>query len=995
MARTPKNEMIRGFIEEVNTYIPQLKDGLESLDGQTDQNEIIEEVHRLVHTIKGASSLVGLPGLSAIASQMEDGLEKIIAGDHAISEATIQVMLGIIDLFDEYCKNFFEDGAGTRDMLSRAILAFRRLYKLPVEDDESVLQESLDTIPENEGFTAEVKIETLEAESLPAGLDVSPIAEETFHDQMIQEPVHQDPPGPGIKISAPVPELLESFYEEAEEHLEDLSTSLNTLESEISKTVAISPARREEIRRIRRSVHTLKGASAVIGFQDFSKYAHSLEDLLDWLFETAREISPDIISVLTESADLLERIVHNPQEAYSPKADALKEQYLGIMGDPAGDTGRIDSADPDDISEDLVDLDKLDQPKDIEYPSDFEEDAAQKEAFTDLAALPGKTLRVNMERIDEMVNLASELIIASSGFDQKMENFIEAVNELEHSRNRLKEIAREMEISYEVKALEGIGASLNLKGMEKGGLAGNARFDDFDTLELDRYSQLNLIIRTLNESAVDVGTINTQLANLYSDFEGHLTRQRVILSELQDKMMRVRMTPMAIITNRLHRTVREVSASLDKKVKLVIEGAEIELDKLIWEKITDPLMHLLRNAIDHGIESKDRRKKLGKPDISIIDLKATREGNQVVIKITDDGAGLDYKAIRATAKRMNLSGNVTRLSREELADLIFYPGFSTRTSISEVSGRGVGMDVVRANIRDLKGTTRITSEEGKGTEFTVRIPLTLATIRALIFKSANQNFAVALNEVKEIIRIDGDNIKQIHENTVRIGDEVLPLFQMDKMLDPNHGEKPKNPVMLVIETGGRRGVVVVDGLAGQREIVIKSLGTHLTHVHGISGATIMGDGSVIPILNAEEFFWSSPMGVMEPTDQENALLEKSLEIMVVDDSVSIRQVVSRLMKDQGWRVVTAKDGVEALEKLRNRVPDLIILDIEMPRMNGYEFLGTFRTQPGCVNTPVIILSSRTAKKHRDKAMSLGAQGYIVKPYNNDEFITMVLELTGG
>jgi chemosensory pili system protein ChpA (sensor histidine kinase/response regulator) len=527
----------------------------------------------------------------------------------------------------------------------------------------------------------------------------------------------------------------------------------------------------------------------------------------------------------------------------------------------------------------------------------------------------------------------------------------------------------------------------------------SSNFDDFDTLELDRYSELNLIIRKLSESAVDVGALHTQLSNLYSEFDGRLTRQRVILSELQDKMMRARMTPISIIADKLRRTVREVAGNLDKKVKLVISDEGIELDKLIWEKIADPLMHLLRNAVDHGVESPALRYSLGKPPVATIRLDTSREGNQVVLRLSDDGAGLDYAAIRATIRKMQLSDKVDEMSEEELSQFIFYPGFSTSSKISEISGRGVGMDVVKENIQNLKGVIQVASEKGQGTQFAIRIPLTLAAVKALLFAVRGQTYAVALNEISEIIRMNPENILGPNNDALRLKDEVLPLFHMANLLgaEDKSAEPAKTagyPITLVVETGGRRGTLVIDSLVGQKEIVIKSLGSHLRYVKGVSGATIMGDGSVIPILNLDELLWTQP-AIMENNDTEKGLMvERPLNIMVVDDSVSIRQVVSRLMESQGWNVLAAKDGLEALDKLRESRPDLVVLDIEMPRMNGYEFLSAIKAQGGYEDLPVVMLTSRTAGKHRDKAKALGAKGFMVKPYNDDEFVGLILKLTG-
>jgi chemosensory pili system protein ChpA (sensor histidine kinase/response regulator) len=394
------------------------------------------------------------------------------------------------------------------------------------------------------------------------------------------------------------------------------------------------------------------------------------------------------------------------------------------------------------------------------------------------------------------------------------------------------------------------------------------------------------------------------------------------------------------------------------------------------------------------------RQSLGKPPVATIKLEASREGNRVVIRIADDGAGLDYPAIQTTVRKMRLSDRVDEMSDDELSQFIFYPGFSTRTEISEISGRGVGMDVVKENIQNLKGVIRVASEKGQGTTFTIRIPLTLAAVQALLFTVRGQTYAIALNEISEIIRLNPENILGPNQDALRLNDEVLSLFYMVDLLsagkrDAESVPPGEYPITLVVETGGRRGLLVIDTIVGQKEIVIKSLGSHLRYVKGVSGATIMGDGSVIPILNIEELLWSQTTMLEDTQTDKKLIIEKPLNIMVVDDSVSIRQVVSRLMEDQGWKVRTAKDGIDALDRLNESRPDLIVLDIEMPRMNGYEFLGALKAQVGFEDIPVVMLTSRTATKHRDKAKALGAKGFIVKPYNDDEFVRLILKLTGS
>jgi chemosensory pili system protein ChpA (sensor histidine kinase/response regulator) len=1105
-------------VEEVKTYIPSLIQGIDTLRQTPEQYHSVEEIHRLVHTIKGASSMVGIYGLSHIAYQMEEAISEILSGAIPINSETLDVMRFTVNQFQKYCDDLVSKGVNARAMLTETALAFRRLKNLPPEEDESALAQILENVPEYEGQSdaPQETGDTLPAELMerfyeeaegclsklhqavnamekPSGYEKNIVRirealvtlrnaaltvrladfaqwlqglesfsdrlctniSEITHDvvvllrdsaEMIEllianpEEAHSEeamamqekftpPPtlsrngeegGPisdeasGSEEDEPeiLPELLESFYDEAKEHIEDLDGSLNLLESQIVEPVEMSSGQRETVRKIRRSVHTLKGAAAVIGLSNISSWAHRMEDFLDWLFETAQTINPEIVGVLVDSADLLERIIANPKNSQNYKAQAIQSLYNKIMGiSPPEEAQQPEQQKPK--KPDQQKLSQKDQKKLEEMLSprilfsDLSEE--EEESVGEPVQQQGRTLRVGMEKVDELVNLSGELFIALSAFDQKMELLSEAIAELDLSRNRLKDIARDMEVGYEVKALEQkletAISGRDYAPVEKSPIdyihqEDDEKFEDFDSLELDRYSELSLIIRMLNESAIDIGAIYSHLTNLFTDFDGHINRQRVLLSELQDKMMRVRMVPMAAITNKLRRIVRDVAGKLGKKIRLVISGAEIELDRVIWEKITDPLMHLLRNAADHGIEPPALRQTMGKPSVATIRLSASREGNQVVIRVTDDGSGLNYDAIRETARKAGLSDRIDEMSEEELTSLIFRPGFSTRGKISEVSGRGVGMDVIRENVQELKGTIRVSSWKGKGTQFTIRIPLTLAAVRALLLISGGQLFALALNEVSEIMRIDPVNITHEPEDTANIGNKVLPLYYLSKLLNMKHKEDSsepvssfEHPIVLVIHAGGRKAALIIDAIVGQREIVIKSTGTHLRHVKGISGATIMGDGSVVPILNLEELIWGKTVVPDTMFSSSGIEPEKVLEIMIVDDSVSIRQVVSRLIEEQGWKAHTAKDGLDALEKLREVRPDIIVLDIEMPRMNGYEFLSAIKADMTYQNIPVVMLTSRTTAKHREKALALGAKGFTIKPYNKDEFVNVILKLT--
>jgi len=1004
--------VISGFIEEMNTYLPTLFKGVSSLKTDPHQNDLLEEIHRLVHIIKGAASMIGITGLSCIAFEMEETLEEIIAGKLSFDEFVFQAFYATIKRFDIYCRYMLCDGVNARELLRETAQDLRSVRGLLSDENKLNLKTLLESVPEKEGGEQDSgSVTTMPSSASGKRTDIlTDEAEDDMEGLIIAQDIEfpEDIPENGIaqrqpqkvKQPEPSPELLATFYEEVEEHLDNLGHALNTLDAEVDVPMNIAPAQQENIRQIRRYVHTLKGAAAVIGFHDCSDWAHCMEDLLDWMYTETQTITPQMIAVLSESADLLAESVDNPSITHSMKAGQLKKE-LSDLRRPVSIASLSDETE----SYSAGDISKMFHPTkgtDIDIDTGDLHDAPDTIKFASAFSGYGKTLRIETLRVDELVNLMGELIITASGFDQKMELFKEALLELELARERLRGIARDMEIGYEVKALENL-ERFEMVSDSASGQSGTpelqSEFEEFDNLELDRYSQLNLIIRTLNESTIDVGAIYSQLTAAHSDFEGHLNRQRVLLSELQNKTMRMRMTPMAVITNRLRRTVREIAGKLNKKVRLLIEGEEIELDRQIWEKMIDPLMHLFRNAVDHGIESAEIRKKQGKPQVAVIKLTASREGNQVVIRVKDDGAGLDYPAIRNVALKNELAEGIDQMANEELNKFIFQSGFSTCRKISQVSGRGVGLDVVRENIRDIKGIVSIASEKGRGTEFIIRIPLTLAAVRALLFSVKGRTLALPLNDISEIMRIKPDDIVTHPQRAVCIGDEVLPFYHLAAILNiPEHDQGiaslNDDPLVLIINSGGRRNVLVIDYLIAQKEIVIKSIGSHLRYVKGISGVTIMGDGCVVPILNIDALLGAEPV-VAETvsSDFKPIIPAKSLEIMIVDDSVSIRQVVTRLMEDQGWRVQTAKDGIDALEKLRDLHPDLIILDIEMPRMNGYEFINALKMQPGYGDIPIVMLTSRTAAKHREKAAALGVQGYIVKPYNDDEFIDLITELT--
>ena len=576
----------------------------------------------------------------------------------------------------------------------------------------------------------------------------------------------------------------------------------------------------------------------------------------------------------------------------------------------------------------------------------------------------------------------SELVINRTAFEQRMTDYTRGIDELRLAIGRMKNLTGELESRYEASALGG-GRLARFAGFGSGPTYFSTDFPsghDFDTLEFDRYTEFHLLSHSLIETTTDIGTLGSELNNLIGDFETLLTRQGRLTREIQNKLMRARMVPLATVTTRFERAVRVLATEQDKQVELVFEGDQTELDKSVLEEMADPLLHLLRNAVDHGVEPPVVRRAKGKPEKATIAVRAFYQGTQVVLQIVDDGIGLDPELIRATAVR---NGFLTKQDAEELSTddvyhLIFVPGFSTATKVSEVSGRGVGMDIVKSKVNKLKGSISIDSTPGIGTTFTIRLPMTLAITKALLVKTQGQTFAIPLQSVEQVLRIEASDIEQCgREAVLRIGGKVYPIYRLWEVLrlkETLESEPAMLPVMIV-NSGDRRAAVIVEQILSGREIVVKTLGNHLRRVRGLIGATLMGDGSVVPILNVSELVRVSPRVesiARVPEKVGTVRAEDALSIMVVDDSVSVRRVVSNLVKSVGWTAVAAKDGLDALEILQQstRVPDAIVLDVEMPRMNGYDLLATLRSQAAFRNTPVIMVTSRAAKNTGARPLNL-------------------------
>lgn len=947
MARQVDNEVLSGFIEEAQSYLPTVREGIRRFQQDQTKKKDLEDARRYVHTVKGAASMVGLNGLSHIAYFMEDSMEEVVGGTLKYDEAMARFWQQTLAHIELYLEKSLTGGLQERPLLTQVATTYRRLRGMPEAEDERAVAAILADIPDEVEKTAV---------SLPA----------TSYDDAIS------------------PELIEAFTLEAEDHLRHVGLLLTQMEK--------TPGNKDMLQSIRRSVHTLKGAASTVGFPAITELAHGMEDLLDLAYEGELQLTPDHLSLLFRSTDALEDLL--AQTADPVELEALHMYYRQWAANAS--QGRNE---PDFSSllgtETIIDLSEM-------RPSALAEMAAAGEtAVSNRTGQPEEMVRVPLERLNDLIRLASELVIGRSAFEQRMGDLLRIAEEMQPGIERLRRLSTRLETQYEVVALAN---GRSRPTLPNGDTSHQFLTQEFDELELDRYTEFHLLSRELSEATSDIRVVNTELTHLITDFDSILNGQSRLTSELQDKLMRTRMVPLASLTTRFHRAVRVVARKQAKLVDLVLEGEEIELDKKVLEEIADPLLHILRNAVDHGIEPPALRQVMGKRQRGQIRIRAYHEGSQVVIQIQDDGAGLDPQLLRNKAVE---GGYITEneaalLTDRDLHRLVFIPGFSTADEIDEVSGRGVGLDILRANVQQLKGTVTLESEPGRYTLFTIRLPMTLAVMRALLVRANHETFALPLSSITQISRMDRSEINKVgQEPVVRIGGTVYPVVRLGELLNlPQPADdSSKRMSVLVVNTGEKRVAMVVDEVLDGREVVIKPLGNHLRRVYGISGATLMGDGSVVLILNPTEILNPAEEGetaVWEPKRIPQPRRKESLNILIVDDSVSVRRVVSSLIRSAGWQTLAAKDGIEALEVIQSltQPPDAILLDIEMPRMDGYELTATLRANPSYRDIPIIMLTSRAGDKHRQKAIDLGVSGYLVKPYTDEVLLETVRRLAG-
>ncbi len=849
-------------------------------------------------------------------------------------------------------------------------------------------------------------------------------------------------------------DIVDFFLVEASEHLQILNDGLLSLE-ENSEDLSV-------VDEIFRSAHTIKGSAAMLGFNVVSKLAHKMEDLLGKIRSRELDFSEAVVDLLLQSVDTLTIQVEN-----IPKGQAEDESILLMFDDlyaeylsegkpksekpipPKAKASQPPKEEPEEeleLPEDL-DLDgladllpeeedevEIPPPPPVEKPKIAKPVTPAKKASPErraesakpedterslVSASDQKIIKVGVEGLNLLMNLVGELVINRTRLDQRILYVSKISSELNFSQERLLKVIRDFKEKYEFGQVGN-----NLVARSKSGASGEFQetqtaselLDGFFDMEFDQYDDFNILSRSLMEIGSDISEIMNELTDFFEQFEEESSQIRRITNDLQEEITNIRMVPVGQLFSRFHRLVRDVSKEENKQVALKLSGEDAKLDKTVINEISDPLMHLVRNSVSHGIELPEAREARGKPAEGTINLNAFKEGDNIIIEILDDGNGIDVQRVRETIaeKGLRSMAEIERMSDDDAIKFIFAPGFSTKKEVSSISGRGVGMDVVKTNISKLGGTIEIKTELGKGTRFSIKLPLTLVIYAALLVKCGDQEFAISLTSVEETARIPLYHIHNIgKQEVIKLRDQVLPIRRLSRILQyPSSmnsaaaGTQQYVPIVIV-RSAEHPLALVVDELIGQETIVIKPLGDYLKKVKLFSGATISGEGKVrlildIPTIVERELLSGLPAAISAATIRidENTLetpimptAEATPEVLLlVDDSISIRKVIAMMLEKAGYKVDVAVDGVEAMEKLTNKPYTLLITDLEMPRMHGYELIAEVKGNQATQSLPIVVMTSRAGEKHQNKAIELGADDYIVKPVDEETLLNSIRKL---
>ncbi|HCE5979110.1 TPA: Hpt domain-containing protein [Pseudomonas aeruginosa] len=946
-------EMVSIFLEEAVDILESAGQALAQWQAEPGALSSLSALQRDLHTLKGGARMAEIAEIGDLAHELEFLYEGLCGGRLRASPA----LFGLLQRCHDELAEMLEAVRGHR------------------------------TLPDGQALIAEIRrlrSDPDEQLSVPTSVSLKPLAAKG--------------------AAADESEILDIFLEEADDLLENLELALGRWDGGNGDAQPL-----DDLLRI---LHTLKGGARLAGQTELGNLAHDLEQHLT---DAQQQGAPWPDSLLLDAQSGLEGLQR--------QVDLLRERLAeddeaGERPDPAQALVQADDTDRA-VASALAELTSLAPAAGAIMAAEAAPPAAPattlpfvrkaQEAAQEAASrrAPQELVKVPAELLENLVNLAGETSIFRGRVEQQVSDVGFTLGEMESTIERVRDQLRRLDTETQAQILSRHQAD-----------AERAGYEEFDPLEMDRYSQLQQLSRALFESASDLLDLKETLAAKNRDAETLLLQQARVNTELQEGLMRTRMVPFDRLVPRLRRIVRQVAGELGKQVEFVVGNADGEMDRTVLERIVAPLEHMLRNAVDHGIESGETRRAAGKPEHGTIRLNIGREGGDILLTLSDDGAGIRLDAVRRKAIERGLMSSDSDLSDHEVLQFVLESGFSTAEKVTQISGRGVGLDVANSEVKQLGGSVSIQTEPGQGTRFNVRLPFTVSVNRALMVLSGEDLYAVPLNTIEGIVRVSPYELEALYDQRGEAGLDT-PSFEyagqsyelkyLGELL--NNGQEPKLvgqslPLPVILVRSSEHAVAVqVDSLAGSREIVVKSLGPQFAGVAGISGATLLGDGRVVVILDLLATIRSRHALLGQENRRERLALRQEMAaseseqqrpplVMVVDDSVTVRKVTTRLLERNGMNVLTAKDGVDAIAQLQEHRPDILLLDIEMPRMDGFEVATLVRHDERLGNLPIIMITSRTGEKHRERALGIGVNQYLGKPYQETELLEAIQSLVG-
>ena len=958
-------ELLEIFLEEAQELDDALNDSFSKWRADISNINTLKVLQRHLHTIRGGARMAGIRSIGDLTHEAESIYEAFVEARRTPTAQWLEIMQVVQDTLSlqvahivRYQQSFF-----TPELIEQ-LQQFEKAAALP-KDVELIVP-----MPQHQA-AAEPQIS---ADEYTHRIDKT--ADSLSLDRIIKQ---------SWANVLPDPDILEVFLEEAEA-LTNRNEYLQAFLSDASDTVALQA--------LQRDLHTLKGGARMVTASGIADLAHEMESVYTDFIDRRRPATKKILELLVACHDwLADAVFILSQQVNPPTPDLLIEALQQFSKNP--DSLKHIPKESLQPQRDAILLAK--EKQESTYIQKYISEMPPMVADTteqEQNASNNEMIRISGGLIEHMINLSGESAINRARIDMGMSSLTTSIEEMGTTVQRLADQLRRMEIELEAQILSQIDDEL-------------VNHEGFDPLEMDQYSSLNQLSKSLTESASDLVDINHTLLEKMRDSESLLLQLSRTQTELQDGLMNSRMVPFTRLTPRLERIVRQTANELNKSVDLKIINADDEMDRTILERITSPLEHMLRNAVDHGIETVATRLKAGKERNGQITLEVLREGSEIIIQLTDDGRGIDVEAVRNKAISQGLiDAEDTSLSDLDIMQYIFNAGLSTSKQVTQISGRGVGMDVVISEIRQLGGAVSVVSELGKGSRFTMRVPLTVAVSDALVVRAADRYYAIPLAQIERVVRISPERIYDYYQSgaaTLNFEDNDYRVRYLNEILSGNKlnelvvNTNTSVPLIIIKNRSGQNMALQVDQIAGSRiEVVVKPLGQQFSNLSGISAATIMGDGSVMLILDLIALMRNAALGreVAKPAISVRSSTESKTTILVVDDSVTVRKVTSRFLERQGFNVVLAKDGIDAFEILQETTPDLMLLDIEMPRMDGFEVASQVRHNRRLQELPIIMITSRTGEKHRERAFEIGVNDYMGKPFQENQLLNKIQGLLG-